>query len=112
MTVRSHANEQNSAYGPTNPSTPPWRTTTPFLKRLALMEQDKDKTDPPYPASWDQVAEIRVFRATVSEWERLIAWRGDMKRKGWKLLRVNTRDTEITAIFGRTRSDLNSDALP
>lgn len=76
------------------------------------MEQDKDNLDPPYPPSWDQVAEVRVFRAAVAEWERLISWRADMKRKGWKLLRVNTRDTEITAVFGRTRSDLDSDTLP
>lgn len=76
------------------------------------MEQDKDNPDRPYPASWDDVADIRVFRAEVAEWERLITWRGDMKRKGWKLLRVNTKDTEITAVFGRTRTDMNSDALP
>ena len=76
------------------------------------MELDKDNTDPLYPAAWDEVAEIRVFRAKAGEWERLISWRADMKRKGWKLLRVNTGDTEITAVFGRTRSDLHPDTLP
>lgn len=59
-----------------------------------------------YPRAWDDVAEIRVFRTSQSEWERLISWRTDMGRKGWKLLRVNTRESQLVAIFGRTRQEL------
>ena len=75
-------------------------------------EPEANLTDGAYPASWDQVAEIRVFRATTDEWERLITWRGDMKRKGWRLLRVNTKDTEIIAVFGRTREEMNPEDAP
>lgn len=60
----------------------------------------------PYPDGWDQVAEIRVFRTTGGEWQSLIVWRRDMKRKGLKLLKVATRRGEMLAVFGRTRGDL------
>jgi hypothetical protein len=59
----------------------------------------------PYPAQWEQVADLRVFRATVEEWEKLIGWRADMRKRGWKLLRVTSEDTEMVAVFGRTKSD-------
>jgi len=62
-----------------------------------------------YPPEWDDVAEIRVFRATETEWSRLLSWRQDMRRRGWKLLRVDTSGTQIVAIFGRTRSELQDD---
>jgi hypothetical protein len=70
------------------------------------MEQRNDSSGVDYPPDWDQVADIRVFHTTSNEWERLISWRGDMKRKGWRLLRVTTDNKDITAVFGRTREDL------
>ena len=60
----------------------------------------------PYPETWEQVAELRVFRATSKEWASLIQWRREMRRKGWKLLRVNTESGSVNAVFGRTRADL------
>lgn len=71
-----------------------------------MPEESGNAPAPPYPDAWDRVAEIRVFRTNPNEWERLIAWRGDMRRKGWKLLRVNTRAEELTAVFGRTRPEM------
>ncbi|MGH7531451.1 MAG: hypothetical protein ACREMN_13800 [Gemmatimonadales bacterium] len=59
----------------------------------------------PYPAHWENVADLRVFRATAEEWDKLIAWRTDMRKRGWKLLKVTSEETEIVAIFGRTRHD-------
>jgi hypothetical protein len=59
-----------------------------------------------YPETWDEVAELRVFRTTVPKWASLIGWRGEMRRKGWKLLRVATEAGEIIAVFGRTRAEL------
>jgi len=57
----------------------------------------------PYPEGWDNVAFIRVFRTPASAWASLIAWRAEMRRKGWRLLQVTTEGEEIVAIFGRTR---------
>jgi hypothetical protein len=62
--------------------------------------------DRPYPETWEAVAELRVFRATAPKWTSLIGWRAEMRRKGWKLLRVTTDSGEITAVFGRTRTEL------
>jgi hypothetical protein len=76
--------KQNSAYGPT---------------RLHLM------TGKPYPIDWDRVADVRVMRTTTQEWEKLIAWRTDMRRRGWKLLRVSHEGPELVAVFGRTKTD-------
>jgi hypothetical protein len=59
----------------------------------------------PYPAAWEQVADLRVFRTTTQEWEKLISWRADMRKRGWKLLRVSSEGTELIAIFGRTKSE-------
>ncbi len=64
----------------------------------------------PYPESWDKVAELRVFRTNPSQWAKLISWRNEMKRKGWKLLKVSTEKTEMTAVFGRTREGLGNPA--
>jgi len=31
----------------------------------------------PYPAQWERVADLRVFRTSPEAWEKLIAWRTD-----------------------------------
>jgi hypothetical protein len=51
------------------------------------------------------VADLRVFRTTAKEWEKLIGWRADMGKRGWKLLRVASDGPEMVAIFGRTKTD-------
>ena len=61
---------------------------------------------PPYPPDWEDVAELRVFRTTVERWQRLIGWRAEMRRKGWKLLRVSADAGEMVAVFGRTKDTL------
>lgn len=76
--------KQNSAYGLT----------------LLLPEMTK-----PYPQQWETVADLRVFRTTSEEWEKLLAWRADMRKRGWKLLRVTSDGPELVAIFGRTKAD-------
>jgi len=58
----------------------------------------------PYPAQWEEVADLRVFRTTAHEGEKLIGWRADMRKRGWKLLRVASEGGEMVAIFGRTKS--------
>jgi hypothetical protein len=58
----------------------------------------------PYPRHWENVADLRVFRTTAAEWEKLIGWRTDMLKRGWKLLKVSSEDTEVVAIFGRTKT--------
>jgi hypothetical protein len=58
----------------------------------------------PYPPHWENVADLRVFRTTAVEWEKLIGWRNDMLRRGWKLLKVTSEETEVVAIFGRTKT--------
>ena len=58
----------------------------------------------PYPPHWETVADLRVFRATAEEWEKLIGWRTDMRKRGWKLLKITSEDTEVVAIFGRTKT--------
>ena len=73
------------------------------------METTTDHPNP-YPPDWEQVAELRVFKTTHKEWGRLITWRGDMKKKGWKLLRVTTSTGQLIAVFGRTRQELLSRA--
>jgi len=60
----------------------------------------------PYPESWEDVAEIRVFRTTPESWPRLCEWRDEMKEKGWRLLRVSDFDGDLAAVFGRTREEL------
>ena len=60
----------------------------------------------PYPDNWESVAELRVFRATAQRWSSLIDWRRDMKRRGWKLLRVATEKGDVVAVFGRTKDEL------
>jgi hypothetical protein len=58
----------------------------------------------PYPPHWENVADLRVFRTTAAEWEKLIAWRTDMRKRGWKLLKITSEDVEVVAIFGRTKT--------
>jgi hypothetical protein len=58
----------------------------------------------PYPPHWENVADLRVFRTTAEEWEKLIGWRTDMRKRGWKLLKVTSEETEVVAIFGRTKT--------
>ncbi len=64
--------------------------------------------DRPYPLDWEDVAELRVFRTTEERWQRLIGWRAEMQRKGWKLLRVSADGGEMVAVFGRTKDELLS----
>ena len=58
----------------------------------------------PYPPHWENVADLRVLRTTAQEWEKLITWRTDMRKRGWKLLKVTSEETEVVAIFGRTKT--------
>lgn len=57
----------------------------------------------PYPEDWERVAELKVFRAGTEDWDRLASWSADMRRLGWKLLRVSTDGGELVAVFGRSR---------
>ncbi|HEV2671692.1 MAG TPA: hypothetical protein VGU74_11400 [Gemmatimonadales bacterium] len=57
-----------------------------------------------YPPHWENVADLRVFRTTAEEWEKLIGWRTDMRKRGWKLLKVSSEGSEVVAIFGRTKT--------
>ena len=60
-------------------------------------------TAKPYPPHWEQVAEIRVLRAPVSDWDKLSVWGVDMRKRGWRLLQVNTDSGQIVAVFGKAR---------
>jgi len=53
------------------------------------------------------VADVRVFRTSAMDWEKLITWRADMRKRGWKLLKVTSDDSELVAVFGRTKTDLH-----
>ena len=59
----------------------------------------------PYPPHWEAVADLRVFRTTAHQWEKLIGWRADMRKRGWKLLRVSSDGPEMVAVFGRTKGE-------
>jgi hypothetical protein len=61
----------------------------------------------PYPETWEQVADLRVFRTSAKDWDRLIGWRQDMRKRGWKLLRVTSDEVELVAVFGKTKPDLH-----
>jgi hypothetical protein len=60
----------------------------------------------PYPPDWERVAELRVFHTTPDEWTKLINWRTDMQRKGWRLLQVSSAASQMVAVFGRTKAEL------
>ena len=65
---------------------------------------DSNSQEKPYPAAWEARADLRVFRADAKEWDRLIQWRADMRRRGWKLLQVTGDGDELVAVFGRSRA--------
>ncbi len=67
-----------------------------------------DGPDRPYPAKWESVAHLRVFRASPGEWAKVAVWRGDMLKRGWRLLRVSSDAEEIVAVFGKTKIGHNS----
>ncbi|MBL8977712.1 MAG: hypothetical protein SF070_04955 [Gemmatimonadota bacterium] len=69
--------------------------------------QDRNK---PYPESWEQVAELRVFRTHATDWDRLATWRADMWKRGWRLLKVTSDEVELVAVFGKTKTGLQSPA--
>ncbi len=57
-----------------------------------------------YPTRWHDVADVRVLKAKTGEWHKLSLWRADMTRRGWSLLKVTTTDTELMAVFGKTKA--------
>ncbi len=74
-----------------------------------MPKSTKDSADTaprPYPRYWEDVAELRVFRTTEQRWQRLIGWRSEMGRKGWKLLQVSADGNDMVAVFGRTKDQL------
>ncbi len=58
---------------------------------------------PAYPRTWENVAHLRVFRAAAGDWDKVVGWRSDMIKRGWRLLRVSTEAEEIVAVFGKTK---------
>jgi hypothetical protein len=44
-----------------------------------------------------------VLRAPVNDWQKLITWRSDLGKRGFRLLRVVSEGGEMVAIFGRSR---------
>jgi len=58
----------------------------------------------PYPASWEQVADLRVFRTSAEDWDRLATWRHDMTKRGWRLLKVASDEIELIAVFGKAKT--------
>ena len=62
-----------------------------------------DGPDRPYPAKWESVAHLRVFRTSSGEWDKVVSWRADMVKRGWRLLRVSSTAEEIIAVFGKTK---------
>jgi hypothetical protein len=63
----------------------------------------RERSDKPYPLEWERSAEIRVLRARVNDWQKLLSWRADMGKRGWRLLDVHSEGDQLTAIFGRPR---------
>ena len=59
----------------------------------------------PYPADWESVADLRVFRPGGGDWPRRGSWRQEMQRRGWRLLRVTHDGPELVAVFGRTKAE-------
>lgn len=57
----------------------------------------------PYPPDWERNADVRVFRANAEEWDKLTAWSADMRKRGWRLLKVTTEGSQLVAVFGKTR---------
>lgn len=59
--------------------------------------------DRPYPAKWESVAHLRVFRTAPGDWPKVVGWRTDMLKRGWRLLKVSSDAEEIVAVFGKTK---------
>jgi len=79
-----------------------------WVNRTRLMALPPPSSSPApgaYPPQWEEVADLRVFRTTAAEWEKLIAWRADMGKRGWKLRRVSSDGPEMVAVFGRTKAE-------
>ena len=105
--------EQDSAYNPT--SFPPGSESLPYVivppspttaERLGISVSTRKSAARPYPVDWERVAELRVFRTTPEKWTKLIGWRSEMQRKGWKLLQVTSNSDGLMAVFGRTKEEL------
>ena len=62
----------------------------------------------PYPDEWENVAHLRVLRTVAGDWDKLIGWRNDMTKRGFRLLKVTSDDKEIVAVFGKTKTSLHS----
>ena len=73
---------------------------------LGITVSTHKRTSRPYPIAWERVAELRVFHTTPQQWEKLIGWRADMQRKGWRLLQVSADSVDMVAVFGRTKKEL------
>jgi hypothetical protein len=58
---------------------------------------------PPYPPRWESTTDLRVFRTSPRDWEKLLAWRTDMRQRGWRLLRISNEGKELVAVFGRSK---------
>ncbi len=113
MTIRAlFAPEQNSAYGAATYPLHPWldsrvcRMIPPT--KCSFHRGAMNRKTKPYPPHWDKVADLRVFRTTPKEWQKLIGWRSEMKSKGWRLLQVSTVENDLVAVFGRTKAELLS----
>ena len=64
-----------------------------------------------------QLTALRSLEVGVSTWQFVtnspyLAWRGrwtsrrqEMRRRGWRLLRVTHEGPELVAVFGRTKAD-------
>ena len=68
-----------------------------------MTKESDTNSSTPYPRSWENVAQLRVFRTSTGEWDKVVGWRADMVKRGWKLLRVSSDAEEIVAVFGKTR---------
>ena len=44
-----------------------------------------------------------MFRTSTGEWDKVVTWRADMLKRGWRLLRVSSDNEEIVAVFGKTK---------
>jgi hypothetical protein len=82
--------------------------TTQQRFSLGMPAQTHRSKNQPYPPAWEHVAELRVLRTGERDWERLIGWRAELGRKGWRLLQVNAESGDIVAVFGRTKRELLS----
>jgi hypothetical protein len=102
--------EQDSAYGSTTtPGSQSLRfVCSPVIVHgaLGIPVSTRKRTSRPYPVAWEHVAELRVFHTTPQQWDKLIGWRTDMQRKGWRLLQVSSDSGDMVAVFGRTKREL------